>query len=124
RRDGMALRADAAEVHLEVRGKSAERLAGPRPRHRGAAGEGDDAVVVADEGPDPAGAAGAGDAERRWIPARLRDARRRPRPAAVCTRDVGDIEQRVAAVTAIVGHQIETAAAGLHAQLDVNAIAG
>src|SRR3989442_14642891 len=103
----MALRGDAAEIDLEIRREGAERLAWTGPRHRRADGERDDAVVVADERPEAAGAAGAGHAEGRRIPARFRDARRRPRPAAVGARDVGDVEQRIARVAAIAGHQVD-----------------
>src|SRR5439155_22299339 len=66
----------------------------PISRHRGAAGERDDAVVIADERPDAAGARGAGDAVGGRIPARLGDAGSRPRRPAVSARNVGDIEQR------------------------------
>src|SRR2546426_8547644 len=123
RRDVMPLGRDAAEIDLEIRGVGAERLARPGPGHRGAPRQRNDAVVIADERPDAVGARRAGDAERRRIPARFRDARRRPRPAAVRTRNVRDIEQGVAAVAAVIGHQVEPAARRLDAQLDIDAIA-
>src|SRR5882672_4438741 len=92
-REGCRLGRDAPEVHLEVCRILAVRLARPGPRHRRAARQRHDAVVVADEGPDAVGAAGAGDAVGRRVPARLGDAGGRPRPTAIRARDVRDIEQ-------------------------------
>src|SRR3954470_1579962 len=72
---GRRSRADAAEVDLVVGRERAVCLAWPGPRHRGAAPQGNAALVVADEWTHPAPRR---HAVLRRIEALLRHARRRP----------------------------------------------